>query len=588
MIAPVHGKLYLSLSRKFWRSVPERLALTITFKVFSQFLLLVSFFLPLKVLILLSSEDIPAYLASWGDLIGGKFALIVTLSLISLAAYILQLFFGNAADRNADVISRVMLARNKRLFLQYSDYDFSLDIFYRYSKSISSLVFYFFGVVATFWLDIRYFSFLIFLLVIIWPICVWAWINRRKKIVLEEKKLIKLRNDYIKQIFSLSFFAFFVFIISLFYFFGVVEPVSTLISILLCRIIFQNATSFVLDACYFEDNRPRIYRLFYVDNAKVKDIESVRADVEPIFSSVKISGLVGECIKAFSLLADDYEWLDSRSAINEAVIAVKSISDPIVYIIKVYPSFALQIFNYEKAIFGGMSGASFLFPHYIGDGSYESYNYIIFSMPGFRLVDSSEEKVLADKAKFQMLSTRLPNEIVSLCDHNKRMLWEFYNDQMVDAVRVACKNDEEALLLDEFKSTIPDIQQRLRCQPLYLHNFEVNALNLLADEQCRPFLLSWSRWAILPIGAGLNLDYVSDSELEDMVKDVSILRADCEGLTSLDIKFNILAYKINFSVSRQNYQMALGQIKELINLNNYLSNFTGFYGGSSDGKNLRG
>src|SRR5690606_13022818 len=131
--------------------------LTITFKVFSQFLLLVSFFLPLKVLILLSSEDIPAYLASWGDLIGGKFALIVTLSLISLAAYILQLFFGNAADRNADVISRVMLARNKRLFLQYSDYDFSLDIFYRYSKSISSLVFYFFGVVATFWLDIRYF-----------------------------------------------------------------------------------------------------------------------------------------------------------------------------------------------------------------------------------------------------------------------------------------------------------------------------------------------------------------------------------------------------------------------------------------------
>ena len=131
---------FISLSKKIYRIAPFRTFLIVVLHVSSQIALILAFFLPLKVIILLGSPGMPSYFpGSWQQL--DKNDLVITLSISAALAYLFYVIAELIVSQLTDKGALIILNKKTDLSSVSNPEAMAKQLFSRYVKIISSLAF---------------------------------------------------------------------------------------------------------------------------------------------------------------------------------------------------------------------------------------------------------------------------------------------------------------------------------------------------------------------------------------------------------------------------------------------------------------
>ncbi len=138
---------FKSISKKFFQIVPTRTLVIIVLHVSSQIALILAFFLPLKVIILLGSTDMPNYFPpSWQAL--DKNALVITLSVSAALAYLFYVLAEIMVSQLTEKAALMVLKRKVGSHSVSKPEAMAKQLYARYVKIISSLTFIVIAVIS--------------------------------------------------------------------------------------------------------------------------------------------------------------------------------------------------------------------------------------------------------------------------------------------------------------------------------------------------------------------------------------------------------------------------------------------------------
>ena len=249
---------YLSVGAKLFRVVPKDTSAVVFATLASQFFLLVAFFLPLKVLILIGRPDIPAYFPqAWQTV--ERDNLIITLTAGTAGFYLLHLLAEKIIVLFSKKGANRLLEKSKKIGIFKNQNDIAIRAYHRYSRSLASLVFA--GLSFSF-IGVLYFRLVLVILayvaiVFVLISLVFTFINKlRAKLSADTAALAKVLG-------AVGFLLVFTFMVADFITNRPPNRITAIICLLLVRQLMLRLAGFVVDIDALFSKRLHIDVLFF-------------------------------------------------------------------------------------------------------------------------------------------------------------------------------------------------------------------------------------------------------------------------------------------------------------------------------------
>ena len=140
MVLNGHLRWIVSLSAKFLRVLPILTLVIVLLTLIAQITSLLSFFMPLKIIILLGSEGMPRYLPPAFSQIDRNL-LIAWLSAATVGFFLLSLLAHKLIDKSIDLGATKLLAKSQKMVLFENQQEFAGRAYQRYSTVLAAGVF---------------------------------------------------------------------------------------------------------------------------------------------------------------------------------------------------------------------------------------------------------------------------------------------------------------------------------------------------------------------------------------------------------------------------------------------------------------
>jgi len=558
----------LSIGKKVFRVVPLCTLAVVLATLVSQIALLLAFFLPLKVVILLGSPGIPSYFpAAWQAL--ERSPLVIFLSLGAVVFYLLYLIADKVIVFYAEKGAMELLMRSQKVNLFKNQNEIAIRAYHRYSRSLSALVFTGFALV---FIGLLY----PYLLIVVLGYGSIIYVLFSLAIELSNGFHIKLSGNIsglMRMLGGVGFLVAFIFMVVDF----LIDPPSgvivAIICLLLVRQLMLKVAGLIVDIAASYAQRLQINALFFhghkfVSN-KPQDSHDFWSLLDAPYKDEWVRGVLGEIADVPSGRIDCV-WLQTGIAnvlVFEVTFCDSSNSES--YLVKVFNYKHMAVASHEASLLAECKLGAFPSPRFLGAVQVRKYHCHLFDWAEPKKNPLSECGIKGREVALWLLTYEPSKAQIDCCAHSKPLLGQRLSKVMIERLRLVVSSANQLERLDVFEQKLNQIRSRLESLPVQIINPDMHRDILKCSENGNVSLVHWGAWSIEPVGAGWPMPgkSVTEKELARLLEALELAkksRKDLVLVSGADVKLAALMFSFEYLFIRQQYVKALALLPTII------------------------
>lgn len=554
------------LGYKFISVTPFATLTVILGTLVSQISMLLAFFLPLKVIILLGSDGVPNYFPSSYIEID-KERLIIILSIAAICFYLAHQLSEHITKLSSDIGARKILARSLKLNLIENQDEAAISGYKRFSGSLAGAVFVLLSMLVLLWL----YPWLL-LLVVSYLLLVFSGLAMFHHHSEKTREILHLKLSSILNILaSIGFLLSFSFIV-LDYLIGESPGfIPAIISLLLLRQAYQRLSVLVIDLAKLYSQRVWLNALFFYNHVMMPNTLNLDKGVWPLLNIDQRRQWLPRLMES---IGHNYpgELASSWHQSNQLDVAVLVVRDPD----KPHDNGQLiEIFSEGRSVLA-LHEADLVGDPEIDEGlpalkldaitELQSYRCHVYELPASAKILSSPHltRQAAWKLRKRLLAIEPPAALVQRYVRSRPCLWQRLDQSMIERLFVAINDDAARTPLDELSAIFNDIQACLHSLPLVITNPVLQPGSLIELDTGEVAAIHWGNWALEPAGAAWPSTPDDFKRYADLLKSAQEKRSALRLTTVHHLLLSALMDSFEKSYRRQNYSECLILVPQLL------------------------
>lgn len=524
------------LGGRFLREAPGGTSLVVLATLVSQLAMLMAFFLPLKVVILLGSDQIPRYfppiLAEFD-----RSSLIVGLTLATVGAFVLLLLAERLIRFGSDLGARRILQRNRKVELFENQDAIAVRAYRRYAAIPAGAAFLLLGVGVLGWL---YPSVLVLLMVFLLLVALLVGIGSRFSGALRRKALSPPKA-WLPGLAQFGFLLVFVWLVFDYLYGNQPGLLAAIVALLLSRQMLNRLAGLVTNMVVLNRERPRLDALFFHHQVFMRrrhrqGLEGVWALVDELARQDWIPRVLRE-VDATDRVVRRTEYWQTRVPDVVMIHCEMENSDP--RLVKVFGTNRSGEARHEASLLA-VSPAGLPAPDWIGATTIEGLSCHVLRLPttaqrlsdrvypwsetesgSAELDESAEDQqgfTIAEQARRfreSLIMVEPPGELAGRYGRSRPLLDQRLDPAIFERLRVladAGGRDCIDALLADFEA----LRESVRTLPWMFVNRHLNpdTLAVAGDET---IALHWGRWGLETLGTAWPLELLEPDVLEKLL-----------------------------------------------------------------------
>lgn len=556
-------KWYYSFGTKFLRVAPFATTLVVILTVVSQISLLLAFFLPLKVILLLGAPETPNY---FPDILRSldRTPLILMLSISAAGFYLLYVLSERVISFFTNRGASKLLAKSKKITLFENQQEVAAKGYQRYARCLAGLFF-----VGLVFIILAFIHPAILLLILGYIFFTFCFIN----LIFKFNPIVKeiLKKDYggvVNALAAIGFLVSFGFIVFQFVMGMTVGLLIAVISLLLSRQVYNRLASFITDVGVLYSQRVKLNALFFHGQVLLKDDQFKDSSFWELFNPADRNRWIKQAVD--SLLAIEYttfttQWF--QSGVADVVAYTVSFDDGKAnYLLKLFNRNRESVASHEATLLTEISGIPSL--PLVALGDVNGFRCHIHTLPEVKKIPARHVKSKSWDVMTRMAGITLPTALIERYGRSKPYIWQRINAHMAERLAFAVTDQRTSDLVEAFGKRLMEIQNQLQSSPLVVVNPDLNVDTLLITNEGSIAVAHWGRWSIEPMGFGWPIQENAQNVIIE-----SVMRENDLPVSSPDVLklAAVMAVFERFYV-RQQYQSAIDLLPEIFSCLSSTSN----------------
>lgn len=557
----------LGLTRKLFSNSPAVMLLSVVLFLANQASLLIAFFLPLKVIILLGSPSVPKYLR-WLVDDSNRDDFIIILALLSVGFYLLFLLTEIVLKRLALQSARKIELRLKKV-AQFKQHNLFLEeVVIRTVRTIASYLLI--GISLALIGLINGLVVLVLVIVLIVQLSILsrviAYSFQPSKSDVKRAFLAK-RPIWLNFLSSTLFFTGFAASVYSYLYQSDFNLLLGILVILLIRQTTQRGLAVINDGFFLVQNRSKIEATLYKSAVFDRgDIPEVEGHLD-LFNIETRAQLLTEILKRESLRleVDEFNWYDSgfKDIVMLKATDTKNGRDVWVRVYQDSATAAYQTesFIYKKSKLLGLRTISCL-----SMGSIWGLKYIVGETPPVKSISPREAKPIGNVYKLLSWQQQLDTDVKKFFELNYSTIFVRLTVKKISKAKVACNSVDDENILRLFIEGLEEVTVLLARQPLFLCNRTTQFFNLFIDNDGIPLVVSWRNTTMEPVCSDLKYEQLQKfTPLAEVAED---LRQTHNGndFNETDLRKVILVANIDRMIQKKLYSSSILLMRQFLEL----------------------
>ena len=547
----------VSTAGKFFRVVPFETSIVVLATLVSQAAILLAFFLPLKVIILLGSEGVPPYFPAAFTSLDRDFLLIV-LSGAAIGSYIVYLLSESVVRYGAERGARRLLERSRKTVLFRNHEVVALHGYQRYSKMLASAVFVMLAMSLLALLYpalavlILFYSATTFLVLVI--LC-----------AANEKVRDRMRmqmHPIMSVVAAAGFLISFSYLVSDFLLWSPPGLVVAVIALLLSRQVCMRAASVVADLASLYGDRIKLNALFFHGHAMRSSDSRQEHEFWSLLDKKErerwMSLLLGQVV--------GHGYTISNSKLLETGI-------PGVAAVNVDDRFIVKLFNarrrarslHEAALLLEFRIAGLPMLSLLGVETVDTYSCHVFGELGPSAMCANEQSgVNVRRARIALLGIEPSADLVDCYRRSKPMLAQRLSAGMTQRLLTIVDEGKQEQVVQDFADKIEGIKRFLSGFPLWIHNPDIYDHTVMQRKDGGPAIIHWGGWSVEPLGAGWPVREAEVERLANALAEASASRHSLSRVLPRHVRLAALTFHFEALYRAERYSTALDLLPEIL------------------------
>ncbi|WP_208854108.1 DUF308 domain-containing protein [Thioalkalivibrio sp. ALJ1] len=485
------------LGAKFFWAAPVATSGVVFFTLVSQLSMLLAFFLPLKVIILLGSDGIPRYFPPAFEQFDRN-ALIVWLSIATVAFYALYLLAERIVEFGGEWGSRSLLARSRKMVLfEYQD-ELAARAYKRHAEVIAGAVFLLLAVAVLFWLYPGV-AFLVtgYLLIVTTVLISVLVVSTGFRSRFRQKM-----NGWLSILSGTGFMLAFAYLVIDFLYLDPPGLIPAIIALLLARQSLGRLSSLILRLMEQHSQKAKLGALFFHSTAFIPEGDGKQETIWTLLAPEArqdwvpklLEGMIDEPVPAET----EIQWwqtdLSHVGVLHCVVPGKRSL------FVKLFAPRRASLALHEATLLAdapsGLPGLE-----WIGATEIQGFHCHVLQAPEElpeRQGDTS--RGLGDIRKALLLVSP-PQALLTRYQRSRLMLWQRLHEGMLDRLQVAVTDSEMQGNLDALRTQLQAWRDQLAALPPTITSLGIRPGNIVLTRSGQACLIHWGRWMIEPAGA---------------------------------------------------------------------------------------
>lgn len=491
-----------------------------------------AFMLPLKVIILAGSDRVPRYFAFF---IAEETRMdwIVGLTVGAIVCFLLTLLFDAITKRVSEKAGSNILEEANQLSLA-SDQDKVVGGFYSKICSVQAgLIFGGLSMALLLVLHPTIFVLVSGLVVIEWALSIWALRGDNDLSPTGLKRYILVRyKDYVSLLSNVNFLIGFLVILIPYLLGDDRNIIVSLISFLLLRRMLTVMSSMVKTSIDLEKNRHKINALLFRHHQVVQKQRATTLALLDFLSKANRTSLIGKVIQGDleergdlqrkQMLAQNAErtvaeepefvvqWQDPSVRTIRTLLAYSTLPSSVsrtestrknidIFQVQIFTPKKSHLLDNEEFLFNFISRDKLFAPEVVNRFQQGKFHGQVINYGTGRQYPEPWGS-LQSRLYYCLWCQEPGEELKKAYCATHQLAQDKFNLELIRRVEVGVDTPEEEAVLTQMTSLLPEIARILDRIPLYVHNPELAAKNVVENHDGKPLIVTWASWRLEPIG----------------------------------------------------------------------------------------
>ncbi|WP_017926882.1 hypothetical protein [Thioalkalivibrio sp. HL-Eb18] len=525
------------LGAKFFWAVPVATGTVVIATVVSQVALLLAFFLPLKVIILLGSDGIPRYFPPAFAQVE-RDHLILWLTMATVAFYLLYLIAERVVEWGSQQGATRLLARSRKMVLFEGQDGVASRSYKRFASVLAGGVFFVLAIALMVWLYpavavlIVGYSSIVTLALVVGLIA-----SRRFR-----EHLKQALSRWTTVLAAVGFMLAFGYLVVDFLFRQPPGLIPAIIALLMSRQAFNRLGSLVPSLLQLYQQRPKLDALFFHRSAyhppTLPQGESVLDLLFPEERAQWIPVVLHDLAEESSTADVVVRW---QELMVSGVFALRcEVAGGGTYLVKIFEDKSVGQARHEAALLSA-APRELPAPGWVGATSVRGYRCHVLKLDDGQGSTAQNPQSLLLDVRTRLLQLLPGKAMVAQYGRSRARLWQRMDAPLLDSLRIAtdgCSEEHLRALVER----LPEWQEHLRNAPMVFHNPDLKPATVIATQDGAGVALHWGRWAMEPAGVGWPASSKGSEDLkhaaevirngDSLLQNVSDITLDLAALTA--------------------------------------------------------
>lgn len=545
--------------RVFLKFRPLTTLSVVGMSVLSRITHLLAFFLPLKVILLAGSPGVPRYFQFFIDP-ENKADWVIWLSAAAVVSYLLMQLLDTLSTRLAEAGSTDIMERANEMALVGKERARAHSYYARLCQVVADSMFTAAMAVALVFINPVLLACLAGLMFV--ELLLTEVVLRFGDPLHPGRLQVFIRDnlrEYLKFLSSINFLAGFFVILAPFLMGRPANILLAILAVVLLRRVFGALVSAIEESVDLYNTRIKIDPLIFRQHKLARPEAVTTRAVREVFSREQREQLVRKHLDP--LLGNDGTcrvlWHDSpiKGAYTFQVVREAKGSPRALYQLQVFPPKVAHSLDSEEFLFSKVARASLYAPELITRFGVAAFECQVCDYA--RPLAPRQWKKIGPELLAHYWSFRPPRELVTAFKATRLTLASRLTDEVIERLSVAADSDEEQATFAELQRRLPEVRERLAALPLQIFNPDFSRSNVVLDGEGRVRVMTWTRWAIEPVGFEIPSG-IAKKKIAGIVAKVNESRKGLKRpLTVDDIAFVRNCRKIERAIHRGQFKAAL-------------------------------
>ncbi len=468
------------LGAKFFWAAPAATSGVVLFTLVSQLSMLLAFFLPLKVIILLGSDGIPRYFPPGFEQFD-RDALIVSLSAATIAFYGLYLLAERIVEFGGERGSKTLLARSRKMVLFENQDELAARAYKRHAEVIAGSAFLLLALGILFWLYQT-----VALLAAGYVLGVGTLLLAA--LAMNEglrRRIQDNLNGWMGVLAGIGFMLAFGYLVVDFLFLDPPGLIPAIIALLLARQGFNRLSSLVTGLVKQHDQKAKLDALFFHSSvfmpgqAQETNKETIWTLLTPEARQQWVPELIAEMYGEPAREDLDIQWWQTDVA-NVGVLHCRTPGKPSIFVKLFAPKRSAYAQHEATLLADPPNGLPS--PQWIGATQVRGFHCHVLQVAEELPARQGDTAKGVEEIRQTLLQVPLPQPLLTRYQRSRPMLWQRLNDSMLERLRIAANDSQSLNALSQLRASLQDWRDQLAALPLAITTRDVRPGNIVMTQ----------------------------------------------------------------------------------------------------------